>query len=189
MMNDNLTGRLAVGGLGLVAGLLIGWTVHGLTGYSTDAQTAIAFKNWRVNCPPAKEDKAHCEMVQDIIDSQSRQLVARMGVSTAKDNKPALFLGAPLGVALEPGLGVAFGTDTPTVVPYEVCNVSVCLAQQTIDDKVQKNLDAGKDGKIIIARQDGKSFEIKIMMEGFGEAQSAYRKLEAKRTSPFWRMW
>ena len=95
----------------------------------------------------------------------------------------------PLGVALEPGVGINFGTDPVKPVAYRTCNMSGCIAVIPLDDKLQASLDAGKDGKLIFAGLDNKPIAIPLSLKGFGDAQRAYRSNEAKRSSWIWRMW
>jgi len=180
--------RLVVGGAALVVGAVVGWTVHGVTRYGTTTETITTFQDWRTACPAASAKDASCEIVQDILDGKTRNEVARIAYVRDK-GKPALGITLPLGVLLEPGMGISFGTEAPKTTPYRTCTAAGCVAEFMIDDKLQASLDAGKEGKLVFAGPDGKPLGIPLSLKGFADAQRAYRSNEAKRSSWFWRMW
>ena len=96
----------------------------------------------------------------------------------------------PLGVALEPGVGLAFGTDPMRTAKYRTCTEQGCIVDIVIDDKLQAALDAGKDGRLLIATvNDTKPIAIPLSLKGYGAAKRAYNRAETKRASWFWRMW
>lgn len=180
--------RLVVGSVALAAGLVIGWGVHGVTGYNTATENVTNFQDWRLACPPASLTAQNCELVEDVLDSNTRNQMARIAI--AKDNgKPVIGITLPLDVALEPGMGLALGTDPVKVIPYRTCNAVGCIAEIALDDKLQAALDAGKDGRVLFAGLDNKPVAVPLSMKGYSDAQKAYRSAEAKRSSWFWRMW
>jgi invasion protein IalB len=96
----------------------------------------------------------------------------------------------PLGVALEPGVGLVLGTDPMRTAKYRTCTQQGCVVDITIDQKLQAQLDAGKDGRLVFAGStDNKPIAIPVSLKGYGNAKSAYNRSEAKRASWFWRMW
>jgi invasion protein IalB len=180
--------RLVVGGVALVAGLVIGWAGHGVTGYNIASENVTNYQDWRLACPPANLANQYCELVEDVLDSKTRSGVARFAI--AKDNgKPVIGITLPLDVALEPGMGLALGSDPVKVIPYRTCNAVGCIAEVALDDKLQASLDSGKDGRVLFAGLDNKPVAVPLSMKGFADAQKAYRSAEAKRSSWFWRMW
>jgi len=185
---NKMTERLVVGGVALLVGLALGWMVHGLTGYSTTTETVTNIQDWRTACPPATSKDQNCEMIQDILDSKTHSEIA--SVAIARDGgKQMLGVTLPLGVALEPGVGLSFGTDPVQVIQYRTCSPRGCLAELLLDDKLQASLNAGKDGRLLFAGLDNKPVEIPLSLKGFSAAQKLYRSNEAKRGSWFWRMW
>ena len=185
---NQMTERFVVGGAALVLGLVIGWAGHGVAGYGTTTQTVTTFDDWRMACPAATEKDATCEMVRDIVDDKTKNPVARVAIIRDK-GKPAMGITLPLGVVLEPGMGVSFGSDQPQTAPYRTCTMAGCIAEIMVDSKMQAALDAGKDGKLIFAGPDGKPAQVALGLKGYAAAQRAYRSSEAKRGSVFWRMW
>lgn len=187
---NQMTERLVVGGGALVVGLLIGWTVHGLTGYDTAQESATTYDNWRVVCPAPKNAALHCHMEQDSIETKTGQQISSVSIGTDKD-KPVVLITVPLGVALPAGVDVSFGGDKATKVPYRTCTAAGCIAEINLDAKLQANFDGAKDGKAVFVfpTADAKPVTVPISLKGFNVAQRAYRNAEAKRGSWFWRMW
>jgi invasion protein IalB len=185
---NNMKERLVVGVVALLVGVLLGWVGHGLTGYSPTTETVTASQDWRTACPPATAKDQNCELVQDILDGKSHSEIARIVIARDK-GKSVLGFTLPLGVALDPGMGLVFGTEPEKAVPFRTCTGQGCIAEVALDDKVQASLDAGKDGKMLVSGLDGRRIAIPLSLKGFSDAQHVYRSNEAKRGSWFWRMW
>lgn len=185
---NTMNQRLVVGGVALLVGVLLGWVGHGLTGYSATTETVTASQDWRTACPPATVKDQGCEIVQDILDGKTHSEIARIVI--ARDNgKPVIGFTLPLGVALDPGMGLVFGTDPEKAIAYRTCTAQGCVAEIPLDDKIQASLDAGKDGKMLASGLDNRRVAIPLSLKGFSDAQRVYRSNEAKRGSWFWRMW
>jgi invasion protein IalB len=189
----NLTQKLAIGGAALVVGLVAGWALRGVTGYNTATQSMTSYESWRLACPAATQKDVSCEMVQDILDSQSHSEVARLALGKPPGGKLTLDVTMPLGVALEPGIGIRFGDDPKEALrteKYRTCTQQGCIVDIVVDDKMQASLNAGKDGQLLFAGVgDGKPIAIPISLKGYSAAKRAYENSEAKRSSWFWRMW
>src|ERR1700749_4409381 len=189
----NLTQKLVIGAVTLVVGLILGWAGRGVTGYNTATQSMTSYDSWRLACPAATQKDVSCEMVQDILDSQSHSEVARIAIGKPPTGKPTIDITMPLGVALEPGIGLRFGADPKEPLrteKYRTCTQQGCIVDIVIDDKLQAKLNEGKDGQLLFAGVgDGKPTAIPGSLKGYGAAKRAYESREAKRSSWFWRMW
>jgi invasion protein IalB len=185
----NLTQKLVIGALALLIGLVVGWAVRGVTSYNTSTQAVTNYGSWRVACPSAKQANVNCEIVQDILDSQSHEEIVRIAVGKLPNGKSALDMVMPLGVALEPGVGLVLGTNPMITAKYRTCTQQGCIVDIPIDQKLQSALDAGKDGRVVFAgANDNKPVAIPVSLTGYNDAQRAYRRDEAKRASWYWRM-
>lgn len=185
----NMTQKLVIGAIALVLGLVVGWAVRGVATYNTATQAVTAYGSWRVACPAARQADAKCEIVQDILDSQSHSEIVRVAIGRAPDGKPVLDMVLPLGVALQPGVGLVLGTEPMHTAKYRTCTQQGCIVDLPIDQKLQKELDAGKDGRLLVASpQDEKPIAIPVSLNGLADAQRAYKRDESKRASWFWRM-
>lgn len=186
----NLTQKLAIGAAALVIGLVAGWAVRGVVGYNTATQSMTTFDNWRVACPAADQKDVGCEMIQDVVNKKTHSEVVRIAIGQPNGGKPTMDLTLPLDVALEPGVGLSLGTNPMRTAKYRTCTEQGCIVDITIDKKLQASLDAGKDGKLVIATvNDSKPIQIPLSLKGYGAAKRAYKLEEAKRKSWFWRMW
>ena len=150
----NLSQKLVIGAVTLVVGLILGWAVRGVSGYNTSTQSMTSYDSWRVACPAATQKDVSCEMVQDVLDSQSHSEVARIAIGKVPGGKPMIDITMPLGVALEPGVGLVLGTDPKEpmhTAKYRTCTQQGCIVDIPIDDKVQTLLDAGRSPVICAA--------------------------------------
>ncbi len=184
---NKLTERLVIGAAALLIGLLIGWAVRGVTTYNANTESVTTYEDWRMACPPAAVKDQKCQVVEEVVDSQSKTAVVRVALTTNKDNKPELQMILPLGVLLEPGTGLTIGTDPVKLIPYRTCNTVGCVATLVMDDKLLASFGSAKEAKVLIAGLDGKPVAIPLSLKGYGNAMSAYKRAEAKRNSWFWR--
>jgi invasion protein IalB len=179
------------GGL-FVVGALIGWIGRGVIAGPADVPTMQVYQDWRLICPARSEKDGHCRMTQDVVDSQSGQSVASVSIvnEVGKDKKVSkvLVVNVPLGVLLDPGVGLKLGNDTKTY-PYKTCLEGGCVAVVPADDALESMIADTSDASINVARLDNKVVPLPFSTKGFAEARKAYKNFEAKRSSWWWRLW
>jgi invasion protein IalB len=199
----NLTQKLALGAAALVVGAVLGWAVRGVATYNTATQSMTSYDSWRVACPAASQKDAGCEIIQDVLDNQSHAEITRIAIVKSPAGKLLLNLTLPLGVALEPGVGLTFDSDTDAeskdpkapkqpmiTAKYRTCTQQGCIVDIPIDDKLQAQLDGDKDGRLVfVGANDTKPIAVPLSLKGYAAAKRAYYSNEAKRSSWFWRMW
>jgi invasion protein IalB len=191
-MNKN-SERLVIGVVALLAGLLLGWMVRGLTTYNTATETATAYDDWRVVCPAAKTADANCAMAAAVIDPGAKTPIAN--ISITRDNKQQQVIGftLPLDVALEPGIGLQIGKEPLKQYAYRTCNTDGCIVVAPADDKLIASLSGAgpNDVKLLAigAGSNGKPVALPVSVKGFSVARRAYLGSEARRHSWFWRLW
>lgn len=186
--------RLVLGGVVLLVGLLLGWTVRGVTTYNSGAGTAQTFEDWRMACPAASLKQASCEIDSDVVDENGEAPRSLARVTITQDNsgkvqKPILGFTVPLGVALEPGLGLIIDKNPVKVIAYRTCNSVGCIAVTDFDAKLAASLDGASDVHLALAGLDGKQQQITVSLKGYKAARSAYKSSEARRHNWFWRLW
>ncbi len=179
--------RLIVGGVALLVGLLLGWTVRGVATYNVKAASVATYDDWRVACPSADTKEGACELVTEVSDQG--QAVARITVTTDKDGKQIVGFTLPFGVALQAGMGLEFGKDPVKVYQYRTCNTVGCLATTPFDDNLAKSFKGATDAQVMFASLDGKKQGAGISFKGYSQALSAWKNGDAKRHSWFWRLW
>lgn len=184
------TERLIVGGVALLVGLLLGWTVRGVATYNIRAASVATYDDWRVACPSADTKDSNCELVTEVTDKQSGNAIARTTITTDKDNKQVIGFTLPHGVALEAGMGIQFGKEPPKVFQYRTCNTLGCIATLPYDEKLAASLKgADNDMKVMFATLEGKPVVEPVSLKGYPKALAAWKSNEAKRHSWFWRLW
>ena len=173
----------------LVLGLILGWAGRGLLTYPANSASDTAFQDWRLVCPAASQ-KGSCQMTDDLLDTKSHQEVARLIMGKEKGSL-VLAITLPLGVSLEPGVGLTIGSDTKKikVYPYRTCAPIGCIAVLPVDVKLLASMNQAKDASIVFAGEDGKPVRLGFKMNGFADAQRAFNRNEVRRASWFWRMW
>lgn len=186
--------RLALGFVTLLVGLLLGWMVRGVATYNPNAGMAQTFQDWRMACPAAATKQSSCELDSDVVDENGEQPTSLARVTVTTDNsgktpKPILGFTVPLGVALEPGLGLLIDKDPVKVVPYRTCNSVGCIAVIDLDDKLAKSMDSASDVRLAVMGLDGKQQRITVSLKGYHTARGAYKSAEARRHNWFWRLW
>jgi len=179
-------------GIFIVAALL-GWIGRGVLAGPPDVPSMLVYQDWRLTCPARKEKDANCRMSQDIVDSKSGQSVASLVLlkEVAKDTKKEttlLAVNVPLGVLLDPGVGLKFGNDIKTY-PYKTCLEGGCLATIPADEALEKTIAGTDDAALSVARLDGKTVQLPFSTKGFADARKAFKNFEAKRSSWWWRLW
>lgn len=180
---------LVAGAIALLIGFAVGWAIRGVATYNTATQAVTAYGSWRVACPAARQANVNCEIIQDILNSQTHEEIVQIAIGKLPNGKAAINMVMPLGVALEPGVGLVFGTNPMTTAKYRTCSQQGCIVEMPIDQRLQKELDGGKDGRVVFAgAADNKPIAVPVSLTGFGQAESAYHRDEAKRASWFWRM-
>jgi invasion protein IalB len=176
----------------VIAGALLGWIGRGVVAGPADVPTMQVYQDWRLICPARKEKDAHCRLASDIPDPSSGQAVASLAIvnEVGKDKKvtKVLLVTVPLGIALDPGLGLKLGSDTKTFA-YKTCLEGGCVAVVPSDEALEKMIADTNDATLAVARLDGKTVGLPFSTKGFADARKAYKNFEAKRSSWWWRLW
>jgi invasion protein IalB len=183
------TERLIVGGVALLVGLLLGWTVRGVATYNVKSASVAIYDDWRVACPSADTKDANCELVSEVTDKASGNAIARTTITTDKDNQKIIGFTLPHGVALEAGMGLQVGKDPVKVFPYRTCNSLGCIATAPYDDKLAASMKGASEADVMFATLDGKPIKVPMSTKGYSKAVAAWKSGDAKRHSWFWRLW
>ena len=176
----------------VIVGVLLGWIGRGVLAGPADVPTMQVYQDWRLICPARKEKDVHCRLASDVPDPNSGQAVASLAIVNEVDKEKkvtkVLMVTVPLGVALDPGVGLKLGNDTKTFA-YKTCLEGGCLAVVPVDDALETSIADTNDATIAVARLDGKTVGLPFSTKGFADARKAYKSFEAKRSSWWWRLW
>jgi len=188
-MNTN-TERLIVGGGALVLGLLLGWMVRGVATYNTGTENSVPYDDWRVVCPAATQKDASCEMVTNLTDPKTKNVMARMSISHDPKQGQVVAFVLPLNVMLEQGLALKLGNTDPKVYKFRTCTQNGCVSVNPVDDKTVDAI--GSADKVTLmsmsAMPGATRQDIEVSRKGFAAARKAYLSGNRKRASWFWRM-
>lgn len=187
-------GRKALLLAGLViAGGLAGWIGRGVIAGPPDVPTMQVFQDWRLICPARKEHDAHCRLASDIPDPTTGQAVASLSIITEVDQSKKttskiLVVNVPLGVLLEPGIGLRLGGDTKAY-PYKTCLEGGCVAFIPSNDELEDSIIDASDTAFVVASGGGQTVPLPFSTKGLADARRAMRNFEARRSSWWWRLW
>ncbi len=180
--------RIAIGAVLLVVGLIVGWFGHKAVAVQPDIATASQYDDWRLTCAKPSDKEHGCEMGLDVPDEKGTTELARLTIFKAKEGQTMIVM-VPYNVLLDPGIGIALGSDKPRIFPFEVCNGMGCIVRLKFDDDFAKALNAAKQARILVAQLDGKAAALPFSLKGFAAAHTAYVNDDAKRHSWWRRLW
>jgi invasion protein IalB len=207
--------KIAFPALFFVAGVvvaLIGERLIGAIFGGEDNETRVqAYEDWRLVCPPAvavappapppppppAEGEAApppppapvaevppCSLTIEVVN-QAGSIVAL----AMNDPNSRLVVTVPHGVALEPGLGFAIGTEGMRIHPYETCTAVGCVAHVPVDADTLRLMQQSMAGEITVVPrnvQQPEPVKIPFSLNGFAEGHAALAREAASRTS-VWR--
>jgi invasion protein IalB len=175
-----------------IVGALLGWIGRGVIAGPADVFTVQAYQDWRVICPARKEKDSHCRLESVVTDQQSGQTIASLSFVTEidKDKKQSkvLIASVPLGVGLQPGLGLKIGGDTKTYA-YRACLQAGCAAVIPVTDGLEQSIADAADTALVVAGDNDQAVSVPFSTKGYAEARRAYKNFEAKRSALWWRLW
>jgi invasion protein IalB len=179
----------------ILVGALIGWISRGALAGPEDVPTMTVYQDWRLTCPSTKEKDATCRLSQDVVDSQSGQSIASLVYfkdvpkDKTKESSMVLAVTVPLGVLLEPGVGMKLGADDMKVYQYKTCTQSGCIAVIPVNDDMLKTIKNAQVAELAVVGRDGKAVPLPFSIKGFTDAYDSYSNSEARHSSWWWRLW
>jgi invasion protein IalB len=130
--------------------------------------------DWLVRCYPA-QNQSPCDMYQQLNDTNSHQRVLAVSIAyIPKLDRHALQISVPLGVAIGAGAIIHTGGYASPALPYRRCDRVGCYVEMLIDNGVVDQLSHGGDsGMVRITADDGKTYEVKLSLNGFSAAHDS----------------
>lgn len=128
------------------------------------------FDDWQVNCG-LQESKVLCSMVQNQVDSQSRQRVLAVEINAlAGDTASGLAL-LPFGLALANPVTLQIDDSAPSAaIPFRTCLPVGCIIPITFDGATLGALKAGTALKIAATADGGNPANFSVSLKGFSKA-------------------
>lgn len=141
------------------------------------ARTVGEFGAWTVSCIDEPAESASCVVLQNIsLSEEAQENGPTLGVFLEKPNKTAplvLAVGAPLGIAIEPGMSLLLnGTDLSRVwyAPFDTCMPEMCIARSTVNEAV---LLQAETPALAFSLSDYRLIGVPFQMDGLEEALAA----------------
>ncbi|MEN8889254.1 MAG: invasion associated locus B family protein [Celeribacter marinus] len=142
--------------------------------------------DWEIRCVKLGEgQKDPCTMYQLLLDTQGNQ-VAEITLFKLPDGQEAAAGGtmiAPLGTALQPGIGLSIDSGQAKRYPFAFCNQIGCFSRIGFTTAEVAAFKAGSKAKVTVVpvnAPDGKMVELSASLTGFTAAYDAVAKLNAQ---------
>ena len=125
---------------------------------------------WRVECV-GDGKMLECRAIQQLIQANTRQLVASVAVRYAPETKAGqMSILLPLGLNLTEPILVKVDNGQPERQPIQTCNNGGCLVNMAVNDKLLAAMRSGADLKVTVQDQSKKPVDIVFPLLGFGIA-------------------
>jgi invasion protein IalB len=129
-------------------------------------------QDWAVRCFPVASPSP-CDMFQELDNQRTGQRVVSMSVAFYPAlNRHALVIAVPLEVSIPAGLKLQTSTYTSPMLKYRRCDRNGCYVEMAVENGVIEALarSSGDGGKIAIAADSGKVYNLAFSLKGFAAA-------------------
>ena len=143
-------------------------------GAATAAGAADATaSSWSRTCAKEADGRDQCFVERSAVMMPANAVVlnVRFGFAGA-DRNARMVVTVPLGILLQPGLGLAIDAGQPITVPFESCHAGGCRATAHIDPAGLAHFRRGKTMTVGFANTDGKTVEIPVPLAGLDAAMN-----------------
>jgi invasion protein IalB len=150
-----------------IAGLAIGAVLLG--GASLHAQqTTVAA--WRVECS-GDGKTLDCRAVQQMIQQDTRQIVAHFAVRLPSDAKaPVMMIQLPLGLNLAEPIQMKVDNGAPDKYPIQTCTATGCFAGMPLNEKLVAAMRSGQLLRLAFQDSNKRPIAVDVPLLGFGLA-------------------
>jgi len=140
----------------------------GLPGGASSLQET--YDDWQVTCS-TQDAAVHCSMVQNQIDSQSRQRVLAVEINNVASDKASGLLLLPFGLALAQPVALQVDEGAPAApIPFRTCLPAGCIVPIAFDGAMLGALKAGTALKIAATADGGNPANFSVSLKGFSKA-------------------
>ena len=130
--------------------------------------------DWAVRCYPV-QSQSPCDMFQQQNEKDSQQRILALSLAYIPHlDRHAIQVVVPLGVAIPKGVILHTSSFTSQSMPYRRCDRAGCYVEMLIDNNIVDQIGHGGDTAMVkITADDGKSYDLKISLNGFSAAHDA----------------
>jgi len=135
------------------------------------AETAAS--PWSRHCAREADGREQCFVEQYAVAMPANTVVLNIRFGFAgPDHRARMVATAPLGILLQPGLGIAIDAGKPILVPFESCNSGGCRATAEIDTAGLAHFRRGTTMTVRYAAADRRTVEIPVSLAGLDAAMN-----------------
>jgi invasion protein IalB len=146
--------------------------------------------DWAVRCYPV-QSQSPCDMFQQQNEKDSQQRILALSLAYIPHlDRHAIQIVVPLGIAIPKGIILHTASFTSQPFAYRRCDRGGCYVETLVDNSVIDQIGRGGDNAMVkITADDGKSYDLKISLNGFSGAhdsmaEQARQKAKAPPAQP-----
>jgi invasion protein IalB len=146
--------------------------------------------DWAVRCYPV-QSQSPCDMFQQQNEKDSQQRILALSLAYIPHlDRHAIQIVVPLGIAIPKGIVVHTANFTSQPLAYRRCDRGGCYVETLVDNSLVDQIGRGGDNAMVkITADDGKSYDLKISLNGFSAAhdsmaEQARQKAKAPAAQP-----
>jgi invasion protein IalB len=139
---------------------------------SADQDVVETFGAWSKICAEFADSGDRCQIVQSVNQTASKQRIFQTAVGYEPGNdKPIMFLTAPLGIFLPRGISVKVGDEAEGLTAsIQRCDASGCLAVMVMEEDFVSSLVQGRKAKIYFSNTSENRVSVPLNLDGFKQA-------------------
>ena len=136
------------------------------------------FGSWTSKCEDGHDkNEGSCYIFQNRALREGGQRVLRIVVGyVATTPEPIALLSLPLGISLPPGVSLSIDGGEATRIPVERCEPNGCNAGLKIEQKLLKQIIAGKQMTVTFYDAKRQPIAVPLALEGFEQGLQALKK-------------
>jgi len=141
--------------------------------------------DWEVRCFPVKSPSP-CDMFELLADKRTGRRVLSLSIAyVPSQDKHAIQIALPLGVAISRGVIISSDTYTSPVMHYRRCDRGGCYVEGLIDNSAIDALGRGTTAKVQFFAYDGQNghlFNLPFSLRGYAEAHNTMSDMASAHT-------
>ena len=132
------------------------------------------FQDWLLTCI-APEGREVCQLSQGIVNSETKQRLARLQIRRLANGTDVMIITLPLGVALRKGASIQVTEDQLINMTYTMCRADGCRLQFPLNAEVITAMRAAGEGRLVFGRPNvEQNTALPVSFVGFSAAFNAY---------------
>ncbi|MEX0941953.1 MAG: invasion associated locus B family protein [Pseudomonadales bacterium] len=115
-----------------------------------------------------------CQVVQSANQDETGNLIFQTSIGyVANNDRPIMYLTAPLGIFLPRGISVIVDDDPPLTATVQKCDGNGCLGLLALSQDAIESLKAGTQAQVVFGASAQQNVSIPLSLDGFGAAFDA----------------